>query len=143
MTPSNNPSPRPPDAARKSQGRSRVANGKLHRRGVDRRSHAARRFKDAIDALCAEIGAGYADLPESRRALVRTAAAAIVRLEEFQAALAAGQATDPDQLVRLGNLLARTLTDLGLSSASERPDPRAGLPTDADLIARGVVLRKP
>jgi hypothetical protein len=115
MTVPNNPSPTSVSPARKRCGRSRIANGKLHRRGVDPRSHAARRFKDAIDALCGEIGRPLAALTEVERTRVRMAAHFTVVAEESQARAASGRTTDVEQDVRVANTLARLLDDLGLS----------------------------
>jgi hypothetical protein len=79
------------------------------------RTRPARRFRDAVAALCAEVGQPLAEMPESRRAIVRLAATFIVATEEAQAALAQGQALDQEQLVRQANTLARLLADLGLT----------------------------
>jgi hypothetical protein len=95
--------------------RSRVANGSLHDRSVNGRSAAARRFRDAVAALCTEVGQPLASMPESRRAAVRMAATLIVRAEELQAAMARGEVVDADALVRVSGALARAIDDLGLS----------------------------
>jgi hypothetical protein len=133
MTELNNPPSR-----HQPHGHSTRCAYQVKRQRTDMRTRPARRFRDAVAALCAEVGQPLTEMPESRRAIVRLAATFIVATEEAQAALAQGQAVDQEQLVRQANTLARLLADLGLSPAAGKPDPRAGLPTDAELRAKGI-----
>lgn len=99
----------------KRAGRSRLTNGGRHVRPVDRRTRAARRFNDLLDAYAAALGGSYAALPVPQVALVRLAATASLQLEVLQAEIAEGKPVDVDLVVRAGNLLSRCLTDLGLT----------------------------
>src|SRR5688572_5957470 len=76
--------------------RSVVSNSRrLHGdRRIDGRSRAASRFRDLTISLAETLG-GFHGLREGERAMVRSAAALMLRLEQQQAALAAGHEVDP------------------------------------------------
>ena len=77
--------------------------------GVDGRSASARRFRDLYQGFCRDLGD---DPSEADKALARSAAALAVNGELLQAKLAAGEAVDPDELVRNANGLARVMAAL-------------------------------
>ena len=77
--------------------------------GVDGRSASARRFRDLYQGFCRDLGD---DPSEADKALARTAAALATNGELLQARLAAGEAVDPDALVRNANGLARVMAAL-------------------------------
>jgi hypothetical protein len=142
MTSENNPSRRPPADARKRAGRSPQANGKLHGRGIDRRRAPAKRFRDAVEALCAELGRPLAALSEVERTRVRLAAHFIVVAERTQAQIASGKPTDVEQDVRVANTLARLLDDLGLSpqGAERRRAAEADAKLKEEARRHGVIV---
>jgi hypothetical protein len=108
-----------------------VSNGnRIHSRGgVDGRTKAARRFRDLIDAFTAEIGGG--DLSEADKALVRACASLAQRCEVMQADSVSGKAVDDEQLVRISNVLARTLAQLQARANKAKPKPSM-----ADYLAK-------
>jgi len=111
--------------------RSAVSNGtRLHQDGsIDGRTAAARRFRDLTLSLAKEAG-GMESLSEGQRALVRSAASLMLRLEQQQAAMAKGEVVDPDLLIRLNSEARRALGML------ERRAPEPKTPTLADYLAQ-------
>lgn len=137
--PSATTSTRQAAAGRAPTTRSAIANRtRLHRDG-DGRSASARRFRGLVQDLADPLG-GFEGLGEADAALVREAAAKIIEAEALQSQLANGERVDPDQSVRVSNVLARLLAQLErrrkalATSASpsplvahfSRPPPRAG-----------------
>jgi hypothetical protein len=98
--------------------RSALTNDPLALRGVDGRSLVARRYRDVAIALADDLG-GQDKLSEPTKILVRHAAALTVQVEGLQSKVVAGEDVDAEQLVRLSNVLGRTLQRLGL----KRPAP--------------------
>lgn len=90
--------------------RSRVTNGSSLFADVDGRTARARRLRDVLDELLAEIG----DASEAQQSLARRAASLSVWCEEQEAALARGEAVDVAALVTAGNSVRRLLRDLGI-----------------------------
>lgn len=103
-------------------GRSAMTNGTRLLSGVDGRTKAARRFRDLVEAYCSELGTDLARLTESQRTAVRQAAGVAVQCEQMQSAIVNGDAVDPEQLVRLSNLLVRLLKNVGLGPNAGRDD---------------------
>ena len=68
---------------------------------------------------------------EADKALARTAAALAVNGELLQAKLAAGEAVDPDELVRNANGLARAVAAL-----KAKAKPRDAVPSLAEVLAQ-------
>lgn len=101
---------------RSSTVRSAVTNGRRIANGLDGRTVAARRFRDLIVSLAADLG-GLDALNEGERALIRNAAAMVVRSEDLQAATLRGEAVDPSDLIRLTDAVASVLDRL------RKPDP--------------------
>jgi hypothetical protein len=129
---------RPTTAQLPRAQRSRITNGALHDRRVNGRTAAARRYRDAVDALCAEVGQPLAEMTESRRATLRMAAAFVVAAEDQQATLAQGQPVDQEQLVRQANTLQRLLCELGLARASDDRSPRSASGSPSSSAPRRV-----
>ena len=112
-----------------SKARSAVENGsRLHVQGVDGRSASARRFRDLYQGFCRDLGD---DPSEADKAVARTAAALATNGEILQAKLAAGEAVDPDALVRNANGLARAVAAL---KANAKPKGDAA-PSLAEVLA--------
>lgn len=91
--------------------RSRVSNGSSRLPDTDGRSTTARRYRDLAMAYADELG-GEANLTETERALVRQAAAMVVRSEGMQARIVRGEAVDDEELTRLCNGVTRILNSL-------------------------------
>lgn len=102
------PAERASVAARSATTRSRSTNDVRHLPGVDGRSSQARRFRDVVAGL-----SGDGELGEAETVLVRSIATLTVRAETMSAAMIRGEATDPEQLTRVTNALARMLGALG------------------------------
>ena len=112
-----------------SKARSAVENGsRLHVQGVDGRSASARRFRDLYQGFCRDLGD---DPSGADKALARSAAALAVNGELLQAKLAAGEAVDPDELVRNANGLARVMAAL-----KARAKPQDAAPSLAEVLAQ-------
>lgn len=98
---------------------------------IDGRTRAGRRFKALVRSLSADLGA---DLSEAEMALVRIAAATIVRSEQLQASIVNGDATDDAELVRLVNSTTRVIKELhALKAKRSKSGPSA---LDQYLAAR-------
>ena len=98
-------------AGRAPTTRSAIANRtRLHRDG-DGRSASARRFRGLVQDLADPLG-GFEGLGEADAALVREAAAKIIEAEALQSQLAHGERVNPEQSVRVSNVLARLLAQL-------------------------------
>jgi hypothetical protein len=98
--------------------RSKVSNGSRLLANTDARSSGARRFRDLVKSLSADLGD---DLSESDLALVRQAAALIQRGEQLQADIAAGRDVDPDVLTKLSGASRRTLAAISVKAAERKP----------------------
>jgi hypothetical protein len=98
-------------AAAKPSHRSRISNGSALFAGVDGRTAGARRVRDVLDGLLAEVG----DASESQQSLARRAATLSVWCEGQEAAMARGEPVDMSQLTTSSNALRRVLSDLGLT----------------------------
>jgi hypothetical protein len=112
-----------------SKNRSAVSNrSRLHQTG-DARSAGARRFRDLVDALSADLGD---NLSEADLAMVRTAAGLSLKSELMQADLAAGKDVDAETLIKLAGTSRRALAAISAKVVDRKP---AGL-TLADHLAR-------
>lgn len=112
-------------AAAKPHGRARVTNGSELLVGIDGRSRPARRYRDVLDALLAQLGR---EPTEADLILARRAAHLVVWCEAEDAALARGETAA--ETVTAANALRRLLSDLGMTAvhrargrrnASQRP----------------------
>ena len=122
------------------RSRSSVSNGNKLLAGVDGRTAAARRFRDVIEDLTADLG-GPELLSEAERQLVRRAAALSVDCEAAEAVMAQGGNLDMATYSTACNTLRRLLTTLGLERRQRdvTPDPLEYVQAAqlSDINARG------
>ena len=126
--------------SRKSHGRSRVGNGAKLLPLTDGRSATARRFKDLVEDIAADLG-GKDHLSEGQRQLIRRAAMLSAESERMEALAARGEAEFDIDLYgmicdRLGRLfgrlglerVARPVNDgsQALADYFSRPPPKEG-----------------
>lgn len=107
----NTPTERRATVARPPTTRAAISNRTHLLPGIDGRSAAARRFRDLVADLAADLG-GEASLSNADLALVRQCAGSVMASEQLSASIVNGQAVDADSLVRLGNTCARLLASL-------------------------------
>jgi len=100
--------------------RSRVTNGRDLLPGIDGRSAWARRFRDLIDGLTADLGSV---LSEAERLQVRTAASLQLHVEQLTAQMVRGEAVDPDAITRAANGATRALSALKRRGTARGPAP--------------------
>jgi hypothetical protein len=91
-------------------------------RGLNGNSRPARRYREIATAIADDCG-GPDKLSEPTKILVRQAASLTLQIEGLQTKLVAGEDVDSEQLVRLSNVLGRTLHRLGLRKAAPKPAP--------------------
>ena len=116
-------------ARRKPEARSRVGNGKTLLTMVDGRSATARRFKDLVEDIAADLG-GKDHLSEGQRQLIRRAAMLSAESERMEALAARGEAEfDIDLYGMICDRLGRLFGRLGLERKSKdvTPDLRSYL----------------
>jgi hypothetical protein len=111
---------------RSSRGRSALSNDPLKLSGIDGRSRGGRRFRDLMRGYAAELG-GLEKVSEPQRALCAQAATLQVQVEALQSRVVAGDAVDPELLVRTGNVQLRALAALGLRKGSKPADGASAL----------------
>ena len=112
----------PEVAARSSSTKARISNGStLHLGKVDGRGAEARRWRDIYKELVDNLG-GPEKMTLGQRILVRRATSLIVNTELVDASIAAGEPFNPDDHVRLVNVLSRTLQSLGIEMAPASED---------------------
>jgi hypothetical protein len=123
-------------ARRKPEARSRVGNGKTLLPMVDGRSATARRFKDLVEDIAADLG-GRALLSEGQRQLIRRAAMLSAECERQEALAARGEAEfDIDAYGMICDRLGRLFGRLGLERVA-RP-VNDGSQALADYFSRPV-----
>jgi hypothetical protein len=106
--------------------RSAISNGKRSHRtraqgGIDGRSWAARRWRDAYGAFVRELDHEPNPIEQT---LIRSACDLVIASDRLSEAVTDGRATTPeelDRLQRLNGALRRTLLALGLGSAGAEP----------------------
>jgi hypothetical protein len=109
---------------RKPTARARLTNGTHLPRGIDGRSAVARRFKDVVDSLTAELG-GERALSVVELGTVRHIAALTVRAEQLQLSILRGQNINHDELIRLSSEERRALAALKRERRRKREQPAA------------------
>jgi hypothetical protein len=121
---------KPPDcepvARRKPGARSRVTNGKQVVAGVDGRSLTARRYRDLVAELCAELGG---ELGQAELLQIRTVASLVLHGELLTAAMINGDAVNSEELTRVANGAARLLAAL-----RRRIKPKPGRPSHRERL---------
>jgi len=98
-------------------------------RGINGNSLLARRYREVAVAIADDLG-GPDKLSEPTKILVRQAASLTLQVESLQSKIVSGEDVDAEQLVRLSNVLGRTLQRLGL----KRPVPPKA-PSLAEYLA--------
>ena len=120
---------RPPFVTNPKKNRSAITNGSWILEGVDNRKPMGRRYRDLCMSFADDLG-GASKLNPAQETTIRQLAAVIVESEKLQAAIVKGEAVNHEQLVRLSNLQARLIRQLGIKSAgsaSSEPDLAAYL----------------
>jgi hypothetical protein len=117
------PQDSPQNTVKLAVARDAVSNGSRALSGVDGRSAFARRFKAVTHAITEDLG-GADHISEGQRQLARQAASLSVAREIMDARLAEGEQIDMEEYTRLGHLLVRTLTALGLKRHAKDVGPR-------------------
>ncbi len=112
--------PRTPLAKPKPQAGTQMGNGRLVLTGVDGRTTAARRFKEIIATLSADLGG---DLTEAQKAIAARAATLAVWCEQAETDFANGMAFDVQTYATSANAMRRLLADLGLERRSKDITP--------------------
>lgn len=100
--------------------RTRKGTGAAVLAGVDGRSLMARRYREIVTSIEADLGG---DLTEARRHLVARAATLAIWCEERETELANGAEFDAGQYATISNALRRLLTDLGLERRARNVTP--------------------
>jgi hypothetical protein len=108
---------------RSSRARSAISNDVLKLRGIDGRSRGGRRFRDLVHAYAGDVG-GIGAVTEAQRSLITQAASLQISVEALQARMVAGEAVDPEVLVRLANVQLRALGRSGCGRAASRQTAR-------------------
>jgi hypothetical protein len=117
-------------AAAKQCGRSRVTNSAA--RGsivwldrIDKRGPVARRFKDLVALVTADLG-GPTELSEGQRQMIRRIASMSVWCESEEAKMADGDEVDIDRFQRTANSLRRLCESIGLRRVARDITPSLG-----------------
>jgi hypothetical protein len=121
--------------ARLTTSRARITNGSKLLAGVDGRSSGARRFRDLVHDLSADLG-GVAALTTAELATVRNCAGLLLRAEQLQADIARAQPVDANQISRLSNTARRLLNTIADKRRERRAVPQGASPLAAILRKR-------
>lgn len=113
------------------RNRSAITNGSWLLEGVDNRKAAGRRYRDLCMSYADDLG-GADRLTTAQEATIRQLAGVTVEAERLQARIVQGDEVDHEQLVRLSNLQARMIAQLGLRQ--KKPDEV--VPSLAELLAK-------
>jgi hypothetical protein len=108
--------------------RSAVSNGTRLLEGIDYQCPAARRFRDLIEDLTADLGG---DLSAAEQQQVRLVAGLLVHSEQLMADVVNGKAVDSEQVTRVANVAARLLATLKAKHQARKPPA----PTLAEYLA--------
>lgn len=100
------------------RNRSAISNGSWLLEGVDNRTAYGRRYRDLCIAFAGDLGGGNA-LTSTQEAMIRQAATVTVESEKLQSKVVRGEPIDHEQLVRLLNLQARLVKQLGIKPKSK------------------------
>lgn len=114
----------PANTLETGNARSRVTNGKSLLVFGDGRSAGARRFRDVLAGLAAEVG-GLDSLSESEKQIARRAASTSIECELIEAERAAGSEVDPTRYATVLNAQRRAMRDFeGLRKAKAGRKPK-------------------
>ena len=108
-----------------SRARSAVTNHKDMLPGLDGRSATARRFRDLVNAVVADVG-GLDRSTEIKMGLLRRFAAATVQAELLEARMVNGEQIDIGQLCMLASTSVRIASRLGLERRARNVTPSVG-----------------
>lgn len=121
------PMTRPATAAASPSQRSRVTNGSGLLPGIDGRSALARRYRDLVAGITADLGS---DASEALLLQVRNAASLQLHAEELTARTVRGERVDPEAITRANGAASRALSAIRKSIAPKsrrtRPTGTAG-----------------
>jgi hypothetical protein len=119
-----------PYAQRAPSARARLTNGTrgMVLPGIDQRSAIARRYRDVMCAIIADLG-GESHLSETRLQLVRRFSALVVQAEAMEAALVDGKPFDSSAHAHISSTLVRLAERVGL-----RRVPKNVTPTLTDYL---------
>lgn len=98
--------------------RSRISNGSAVLDGIDGRSSTARRFRDVLAEIVADLG-GSDRLSEGQRQIARRCAMLAVECEKIEALGVAGEAIDLDTYGQLTDRIGRAFQRLGLKRVAK------------------------
>ena len=104
--------------APKTKGRSAVTNGSRILDGIDGRSATARRFRDVLAEIVADLG-GSDRLSEGQRQIARRCAMLAVECEKIEALGVAGEPIDLDTYGQLTDRIGRAFQRLGLKRVAK------------------------
>jgi len=107
---------------RDTKARSAIANGTRLLVNLDHRSAPARRYRDLISAVSADLG-GYDRLTEAQIQLVRSAAGLVVLRERLDQKSLNDERIDVAEYCRISNSLRRVLQTIGLQRAARNVTP--------------------
>jgi CRP-like cAMP-binding protein len=118
------PSPRTPYAVRTPTARAKLTNGTrgMVLPGIDQRSAIARRYRDVICAIIADLG-GESRLSEARLQLIRRFSALVVQAETMEAALVDGKPFDSSAHAHISSTLVRLAARVGLNRVPKNVTP--------------------
>lgn len=114
------PARRSATAARPPTSRSAVTNGSRMLVGVNGGSALARRYRDLVEGLTAEVGA---DLGEADRLTIRNAASLQLHVEDLTSRMARGEAVDAEAFTRAANAASRAIAALRKRKPARRARP--------------------
>ena len=115
--------------SQKSPQRSRIANGSALLDGIDGRSAAARRFRDVLAEIVADLG-GADRLSEGQRQIARRCAMLSVECERIEARGIAGERIDLETYGQVTDRLGRAFQRIGLRRVARDVGP-----TLADILS--------
>lgn len=118
----------------KPEGRTRKGNGAIVLPGLDGRSHQARRFKEILAALSADLGGG---LTEAQQAIAARAATLAIWCEAAESDFANGQPFDVATYATSANAMRRLLADLGLERRARDVTPTLAQYLNGRAVANG------
>src|SRR5215472_19215046 len=118
------PSPRTPYAVRTPTARAKLTNGTrgMVLPGIDQRSAIARRYRDVMCAIIADLG-GESRLSEARLQLIRRFSALVVQAETMEAALVDGKPFDSAAHAHISSTLVRLAARVGLNRVPKNVPP--------------------
>jgi len=105
-----------------TKARSAIANGSRLLVGLDHRSAPARRYRDLISSIAADLG-GYDSLTEAQIQLVRSAAGLVVLRERLDGKALNDERVDVAEYCRISNSLRRVLQTIGLQRVLRNVTP--------------------